>query len=126
VKELGKDRVKEIGEEIVSEIKKLNNPYIEDAILDDFNNYSGQIYVDLAMKESGVGITKRAYRFEENTRPLRKISRDLHRICKKMYNTEKAICYNFQIPEANYEKTDWGNEFLGYGQDYIMFDYDIL
>jgi len=119
-------RVKEIGEEIVSEIKKLNNPYIEDAILDDFNDYSGQIYVDLAMKESGVGITKPIYRFEKNIKPLRKISRELHSICKKLYDDEKAVCYNFQMPKASYEKMYWGNEFLGYDQDYIMFDYDII
>ena len=41
------DECSQIGNQIVEEIKNRNNPHIDSAILDDYNDYSGQIVVNV-------------------------------------------------------------------------------
>ena len=109
--------VKEIGEEIAKAINDLHNPNIEYAMLDDFSDYSGRIFVGLKM-EKVVG----KYWFENHARPLRQISLQLHAVCKKMEREGKATCGSWDVPQPTYDS--YGG-YDGYEKDAISFDYDI-
>jgi len=119
------NRAEEIGREIVQNISSKKIPFVEDAILDDFNPHSGQIYVNLEMETSSVGIYKPIYRFKNNEQPLRSISNQLHSVCKKFKNDSKAECYNWEVPKPVYDDQGFRRVFMGYDNNFIFFDYDV-
>ena len=117
---MSSERIQEVGEEIVREIKNLKHPFIADAHLDDFSDYSGRIFVDLKM-EKNIG----KYWFENHEKPLRSISTAIHSICKRMEKEGKATCNSFEMPKATYSTNYGFKSFDGYDMNDIAFDYDI-
>jgi len=104
-----------VGKAIEKEVNESKIPYVTEAILDDFNEYSGRIFIGLKMTRN-MG----KYWFEPpGSKPLRSISASVRGILKKY----PIDVYGWETPNATYDSF---GEFDGYDKDYIQFDYDVL
>jgi hypothetical protein len=117
-------RVKEKGEQIVSMIKGINDPMVEDVVLDDYGNYSGQIFVKLKSTDAGRGkiLLGNYDNFVDGKKfNLSKVTKKLSSVLKK--NDAKIM----DVPKRQYSYTgkNYPKEFEGYNGDYIKIDYEV-
>lgn len=111
------DLVKIIGKQLVNDINSIDNKWINEAELDDYDSHSGKIIVYLNMRKST------GYIFDNYTnRPLRKISAQIRGVIKKHKHAE----LNFmESPKSRYVTHDYQKSWEGYDKNYIVIDFEI-
>jgi hypothetical protein len=128
-------RTMRVGESLSEEIKGLNHPLIEDAMLDDFNKYgSSQMFVEIKADTYSdadgdvyclIGGDNLADAQKYN---LRRLTAPVRKVLKKFEKEGKITGVKVYPPKSKYKYDSIldKNEFVGYDECSIQIEYGVI
>jgi len=127
--------VRQRGEDVVSQIKNIKDPLIENVTLDDYGNYSGTIFVKLKSNQAERGrFILGDYQNYPDAKKfnIKKVIGKINSELAKARATKPMSIRILDKPARQYEQIYIGKgyprppkEFVGYDKDYIEIDYEV-